>query len=229
MSVPASSILALLLSQSGDPYRLGAEADPRDPNPRAFDCSEFVEWACGRCGVRPTMPDGAWQQFLHCRSHHTLVPIGTGIATPGALLFRVVGAHGGGGAGNHVAVSLGNNKTIEARGRKWGVGSWSALNRGWTHAALIPGVAHNPASRPPPLPPASLPTPPPIHRPTEDDDMGSFIRDANTGHIFHVYGERFRHLSGPQWKKREFLGARAETLPGETVMALLGDLIQDPT
>lgn len=157
MTVPASRVLDLMLSQTGDPYVLGAEADPRDPNPAAFDCSEIVEWACARAGVVPKVPDGAWWQFEHCRKHGTLIPIGSAIVTPGALLFRVIGPHGGGGAGNHVAVSLGNGRTIEARGRAWGVGSFNANGRGWTHGALIPGVAHNPLAPAPEPPPAPRP------------------------------------------------------------------------
>lgn len=123
-------------------------------------------------------------------------------------------------------------KYVISNGRIWhpGVG-WSGyggLNPHRTHLHI--SIHHTPAARGDLRPWLSgVPTPPPIHRPTEDDEMGKFIRDANTGNIFHVYGERFRHLSPPMWKKREFLGARAETLPGETVMALLGDLIQDPT
>jgi cell wall-associated NlpC family hydrolase len=48
---------------------------------------------------------------------------------------------GAGASGNHVAISLGNGQTLEARSRKDGVGvfhggaSWSGFN----HAALVPG------------------------------------------------------------------------------------------
>jgi cell wall-associated NlpC family hydrolase len=42
-------------------------------------------------------------------------------------------------AGAHVAISLGDGRTIEARGRKWGVGTWEAGNR-FEYAAVIPGL-----------------------------------------------------------------------------------------
>ncbi|RAV77347.1 hypothetical protein DBT52_09270 [Aerococcus mictus] len=40
----------------------------------------------------------------------------------------------------HIAVSLGDGKTIEARNPEMGVGSWDAAGRGWTKAGLVPGV-----------------------------------------------------------------------------------------
>ena len=36
--------------------------------------------------------------------------------------------------------------------------------------------------------------------------MGSFLRDEQSGGIYHIYGERYRHLNGKQWAARESLG-----------------------
>lgn len=123
-------------SQAGDPYVFGAEASPNNPNPRRFDCSELVEWACGRLGVSPRMPDGSKAQKAHCQSHKTLITVDQGIHTAGALLFRMSGNP------THVAISRGNGQTIEARGRAYGVGTFSAYGRRWTHAGRIPGVLY---------------------------------------------------------------------------------------
>jgi len=130
-------IVNLALTQAGDPYVFGAEASAANANPRAFDCSELVEWVCNRLGVRPVMPDGARAQKNHCQMHGTLIwDIDRAIKIPGTLLFRM----GSSPTTDHVAINRGNGQTIEARGRAYGVGSFSAYNRNWTHAAFIPGV-----------------------------------------------------------------------------------------
>ena len=103
----------LLLSQEGDEY----------------------EW-----GVKPKMPHGSVVQWEHCRRHGTELPsIEDGINTKGTLLFRVNIK----GKSNHVAVSLGNGKTIEAMGERYGVRQGNAYGRGWNHAALVPGMQYD--------------------------------------------------------------------------------------
>ena len=136
--------LAMCLAQRGDRYVLGAEASPADPDPDVFDCSELVEWACRRLDVTPTMPDGSGNQAAHCSRHRTMLPtVAAGIGTRGALLFRTP-ERGGTFAFGHVAVSLGDGSTIEARGSRWGVGVFPARGRTWTHAALVPGITYQP-------------------------------------------------------------------------------------
>lgn len=134
----AQELIDLLLSQEGAAYVFGAEADYDDPDPDAFDCSELVDWACNHLKVYPKMPDGSWLQFRHCRNHNTLIKIEDALQTRGALLFRI----GHKTYGNHVAVSLGDGRTIEARGRKYGVGIFPARGRPWTHGALVPGLEY---------------------------------------------------------------------------------------
>lgn len=150
MATSVDTLVWLMQQQTGDRYIFGAEADLSDPDPSAFDCSELVQWACARCGVQPTMPDGSWIQWQHCRNHGTLISIEEAIRTKGALLF-VFGSDPSGKnrpKSAHVAVSLGDGRTIEARGTRYGVGSWSVAGRGWTHAALIPGVDYSPGIKP---------------------------------------------------------------------------------
>jgi len=141
----STQLVDLLMSQDGDAYIFGVEVSPSDTNPAAFDCSELVEWGCARLQVTPRMPDGSWNQATHCKTHGTLVSVQTAIDTKGALLFRFstdpFTGHRPSSA--HVAVSRGDGTTIEARGRRYGVGSWSAHNRGWTHAGLVPGLDYH--------------------------------------------------------------------------------------
>jgi hypothetical protein len=117
--------VALALQQAGKTYRFGAEASPSDPNPRAFDCSELVEWCASRVGISPKVPDGSSAQKAHC----TPISVTQGINTKGALLF----------VPGHVAISLGNGKTIEAMNPSSGIRQGNAAGR-FTSAGKIPGA-----------------------------------------------------------------------------------------
>ena len=133
--------------QAGDKYDYGAEASPTDPDPDLWDCSELVEWAAARVGTKPPMPDGSWMQARHCQAHGTMISVAEALVTPGALLFRFSSGPGPVPSvrpkSAHVAISLGNGSTIEARSKDSGVNIFhDAASRGWTHAALIPGLAY---------------------------------------------------------------------------------------
>jgi len=130
------AIVAKAMTQAGDPYIFGTEVDLKDADPDAFDCSELVQWVCAQLNVSPVMPDGAIYQKQHCENHDSLISIAEGVKTVGALLFRISSS------GNHVAISRGDGTTIEAKGSAYGTGVFSAPNRGWTHAGLIPGVSY---------------------------------------------------------------------------------------
>ena len=134
--ITGKSIVAKAMTQNGDPYIFGYEVNLQDPNPKAFDCSELVQWVCAQLGVVPTMPDGASYQRDHCRKYATMVTVSKAVKTPGALLFHIASS------GNHVVISRGDGSTIEAKGSAYGVGIFSSAGRGWTHAALIPGVTY---------------------------------------------------------------------------------------
>lgn len=124
-----ASFVSLALQQTGKRYVFGAEAAASNPDPRAFDCSELVEWAAARTGI-PKVPDGSAAQLAHCRAKGTLITVGQGIGTKGALLFMP----------GHVAISLGNGKTIEAMNPSNGVRQGNATGRAWTAAGTIPGA-----------------------------------------------------------------------------------------
>jgi putative chitinase len=174
MATP-KDLLDLLLTQDGDPYVFGVEVSPSDSNPKAFDCSELVQWGCARLGVKPIMPDGAIYQVRHCRKYDLLVPVDQAIHTSGALLFRFSDDPFTGDRPHcaHVAVSQGNGKTFEARGRAYGVGAFSALKRGWTHAGLIPGLDYGEPV---------IPSPP-------SPDTGEDENEEINGRIYRVTAE----------------------------------------
>ena len=130
------------LAQTGDQYVFGAEARPDDPNPKVFDCSELVQWAAGKVGVK--LPDGSWLQYLQLSGQGATVPVEQAIRTPGALLFSFdrEPTPGGGRPGRaHVAISLGDGRTIEARSSKYDVGSFEATTDRFQYAAVIPGLS----------------------------------------------------------------------------------------
>ena len=129
------------LAQRGDAYVMGARAPLSDPDPDVFDCAELVVWAAHQAGTR--MPDGSWLQYLDLERRGALIPVEEAVETRGALLFSFSSrpvAGGGRPTHSHVAISLGDGKTIEARGRAYGVGEFSATNGRFQYAAVIPGL-----------------------------------------------------------------------------------------
>jgi cell wall-associated NlpC family hydrolase len=135
----ADGFVQTALTQSGDKYVYGAEASASNPNPSAFDCSELVEWALARIGLR--FVDGAENQYRTCKGAGKEISVAQAVSTRGALLFRIGNGPRNGQSGNHVGISQGNGQTIEARGRAYGVGQWSATSgRTWTHGGLVPGL-----------------------------------------------------------------------------------------
>jgi len=158
------------VAQTGDHYVFGAEANPANANPGTFDCSELTQWAAGRVGVH--LPDGSWMQYLQLKDQGAIIPVEDAIHRPGALLFsfdREPTPGGGRPDEAHVAISLGDGKTIEARNPHLGVGSWEADNHRFQFAAIIPGLsgeamppaaedlAHLPQFQPDPLHPGLQP------------------------------------------------------------------------
>lgn len=133
--VTGTEIVAMAMQLEGCEYVYGAKADKNAPPNRikAIDCSGLVAYVVRRLGLR--IPDGARNQYPFCKE----ISMDKALKTPGALLFwkRT-------GLGIvHVAISRGDGTTIEARGKKFGVGVWSATKgRGFNKAALIPGVKY---------------------------------------------------------------------------------------
>lgn len=126
----AEAFVQKALAQRGDRYVFGAETNLNDPNPDTFDCSELVQWAAHQAGV--SVPDGTMNQVPYFRQKGTEISVAQALRTRGALLYRP----------GHVAISLGDGRTIEARGRAYGVNIFPANGRGWTSGALIPGLKY---------------------------------------------------------------------------------------
>src|SRR5690606_38373838 len=106
-------------------------------------------------GVTPRIPDGSWNQYRHSAAHGLTIPVADAYSVRGALLFifrdkngRPVDPGIARPARSHVAISLGDGRTIEARGTAYGVGVFTAIGRGWTHAGLIPGVIYSASPEP---------------------------------------------------------------------------------
>jgi peptidoglycan hydrolase-like protein with peptidoglycan-binding domain len=112
----AAQFAKLAEAQIGKAYVLGAEASIDNNNPKAFDCSELVQWLYGRSGNPIT--DLAASQY-------NVTSKVSGTPKPGDLVFLRNNPARANGIG-HVAVvtkklSSGDWEIIEARGRKYGV------------------------------------------------------------------------------------------------------------
>lgn len=138
--VKLQKFLHVAQAQTGDHYVWGAHAGMNDPDPTAFDCSDLVQWATHQVGVN--FPRTAWEQYEYLHKGGHTIPIDQAIHTPGALLFSFSSdPDKGHPAHNHVAISLGNGRTMEAKGTQYGVGSWEATTKRFQYAAVIPGVS----------------------------------------------------------------------------------------
>jgi cell wall-associated NlpC family hydrolase len=135
------TFLSSALAQNHDQYIFGVMDRLDDPNPKAFDCSMLVEWSAHQAGV--DMPRNAWDQYRWLHDRGMVIPVDQAIHTPGALLFSFNSDPNGGHAPvhQHVAISLGDGKTIEALGTQYGVGSFDATTKRFQYAAVIPGIS----------------------------------------------------------------------------------------
>ncbi len=162
--------LEVARNQIGDRYVFGSEADLADADPDVFDCSEFTQWAANQAGV--TLPDGATHQYLHLKKLGVLVPVEEAKNIPGALLFsfdREPRLGDGRTPGAHVAISLGDGATVEARNSREGVGQFTAGDR-FQYAAVIPGISDGEATVPPPVAPLPVEPQPFLGGKDSDDD-----------------------------------------------------------
>lgn len=136
-----STFLNSAEAQIGDPYVWGVGADIDDANPDAFDCSELTRWAAGRAGY--DLSDGTWLQYLQLKDAGMLIPVEDAINTPGAILFRFSEepVPGGGRPDDaHVAISMGDGRTVEASDPSVGV-IYGNAEKGFNYAAVLPGIS----------------------------------------------------------------------------------------
>ncbi|MDR0786432.1 MAG: peptidoglycan-binding protein [Gemmatimonadota bacterium] len=165
MTPKGQDLVDLAMTRQGQRYVLGTLVRLSAPDwSGPWDCAEFISWACYHAygitiGVRP--PDvnkgesysGWWyEDALKAGT----IDVRTAIGTPGAILIRNP-ADSGVKVG-HVAISRGDNSTIEAHSAKKGVTVVPGANtRQWSCGMLIPGVRYAEAAAvPKPRLPADL-------------------------------------------------------------------------
>ena len=123
VDTPLERFLKLAVAQAGDPYDAAStEPGADNPDPGTLDCSELVQWAAGMSGVEIT--DGSWLQHFELIERGGTVSIEDALDTPGALLFSFdppPTPGGGRPAHAHVAISLGDGRTIEAMSPSRGI------------------------------------------------------------------------------------------------------------
>lgn len=113
-------------------YVFGAENDLMHPERvAATDCAELVQVCVSYLTGHPWVDGSRWQ--YNATQH---ISVAQAIQIPGALLFHT--RNGAGSGVHHVAVSLGDGRTAEARNSRVGTGVWSATGR-FNLAGLVPG------------------------------------------------------------------------------------------
>lgn len=134
----------------GQQYVLGARAPLDNANYNGpWDCAEFASWCAFQSyrtvfGVRPPAPRGgeAYTGYWidDAIAQRRTIPVARALGLNGAILLRR--ARSGGPIG-HVAISLGDGRTLEARDRARGVGEFTgAAGRVWDLACTLPGVLY---------------------------------------------------------------------------------------
>lgn len=109
-----------LSASKGKPYVWGAKG------PNSFDCSGLVQYASRAAGKQLSAPSASQAKAVR------RISVQEALRTRGALLFRI-----GKGATNHVAISLGNGSTVEAKGKAYGCGVFGgAAGRQWTSGGI---------------------------------------------------------------------------------------------
>lgn len=111
-------MLAYALAQQGKPYVWGASG------PGSFDCSGLVQEATRAGGAVLTKP--VTSQWAALKAAGKTISVAQAMATRGALLIHL-GADGS----NHIAFSLGDGRTMEARGTAYGTNVFKAASASW--------------------------------------------------------------------------------------------------
>ena len=133
----AEAFVNQALKAQGDTYDFGTARDFSNPDPDKFDCSGLVIWAAKQSGYEApgfgnTNADGLLKYTE--KTGGALSPEDAK-KKKGALLFR----KDGDAPAHHVAISLGDGTTMEAKGTKEGVGIFPERNT-WNAGGELPGM-----------------------------------------------------------------------------------------
>jgi hypothetical protein len=158
-------IVGVATPHIGERYILGARAPLVNANHHGpWDCAEFTSWCAyqaygivfGCYGQNPATADpysGKWYEDGVAAG--TMVSVSSAIGTPGAFLVRKPGDFNIGIG--HVAISMGDGRTVEARSAGTGVViSTGAAQRPWTSGLHLPGILYSTSSQPAHTPPTGM-------------------------------------------------------------------------
>lgn len=223
---PHGKVIALYaLTQIGKPYVFGAEVDLDDPDPRAFDCSELVQWSIRRAGP-VVAPDGAWVQQHWCYREGMSPAMASAHVTPGLLLFRLRDRQGNpippSYVGprphvSHVGITTGDGRVVEALNPRTGVRVGPFNHTLWTACFGVPQFDYRPMSTP-------------VDGDESGDDDVKTIYVQHDGAIWRRIGNVTTWVDQPTWDYEsslaEFLGTPIEVItdPDLAKIALQGTL-----
>lgn len=145
-AVPSGGTLAdafvdFARAQAGDAYEYGTDVSLTDADPDTFDCSELTQWAAAQVGV--TIGEASYLQYLELKDAGQTMTVEEALQTKGALLFYFSEEPTAGGdrpSQAHVAISLGDGRTIEAKGESYGVNEFPGAGR-FNYAGTIPELS----------------------------------------------------------------------------------------
>ena len=161
------TILQIAHKHLNEKYVLGAVAPLANPSwTGPWDCAEFASWCTYQAyriiyAVRPADPvrgesfSGWW--YEDAKAGDDDVSVDTALATPGAILVRRPTVVNGKRRIGHVAISMGDGITIEAKDRATGVAIVpGAKDRLWHTGVFIPGVHYQTKAASPYAEPSGL-------------------------------------------------------------------------
>ena len=133
----AEAFVNQALKAQGDTYEYGTARDLSNPDPDRFDCSGLVVWAAKQSGYEAPGFGNTNADGLLSYTEKTGGALSPEDAKKkkGALLFR----KDGDAPAHHVAISLGDGTTMEAKGTKEGVGIFPERNT-WNFGGELPGM-----------------------------------------------------------------------------------------
>lgn len=111
MSSKVQQLIDKAKTRVGCRYAYGAARNPSNKNQSVFDCSSFVQWCYYQIGIKNVPGDTSSQ-----------LKAGTAVSWENRKAGDIVIFQSGSSpSGRHVYIYTGNGKTIEARGREYGV------------------------------------------------------------------------------------------------------------